>query len=274
LVEISGQIEFCPKLDIHIKWGFLSLKSLTAVASFGEHAQVIVQGQVTTSVSKEVELNSLETEPVLVIIGDVPIVLQGKATPIVGASGEATGAFYASAEQDAQAQAGLAYSNGQTSPIASATFAYAPGPYSLDSSIAVRGYAGLKLGILVDGFLLPNIAPDAYLKWEADPQANPWWTLDWGLEATVGVEIGIIGTDATVSLSTPDVDLYHQTIAQAAGPFSPSGFSPTLTGMSPNSGSAGSPSLTIALTGSNFVPDSAALLDGNHGGASRLRVSC
>jgi uncharacterized repeat protein (TIGR03803 family) len=265
-IGVSGQIEICPELDLNATWGFLSLKSLTAVASFGEHAQVTVGGQASGSLQKEIELPGLETEPVVVVVADVPVVLQGKVTPIVGVSGEAEGGFYANAEQDAQAQAGLTYSDGKTSPVSSATFAWAPGSYSLDSSVGVKGYAGLKIGVLVYGFLLPNIAPDAYLQWQADLQANPWWTLNWGVEANVGVDVGIklLGKDiADVSLSTPDIDLYQQTIAHAAGSFSTADVSPTLTAMSPNSGSAGTPSLIIALTGSNFVPDSVALFNGN-----------
>jgi len=263
VVEISGQIEFCPELDVDVKWGFLSLKSASAIASFGEHAQATVEGQLSASVQVEKDLQGLQTDPVLVAIGPVPVLLQGVVTPFVGASGEADGGFYATAEQDAQAQAGLTYSNGQTSPVSSATFAWAPGLISLDNPIGVKGYAGIKVGVLVDGFILPNIAPDVYLAWQANPQSNPWWTLNWGVEATVGVEIGIVDANITLSLSTPDIDLYHQTIAQAAGAFSAADVSPTLTAISPSSGSAGTPSLTIALAGSNFVPDSVALFSGN-----------
>ena len=257
IVGISGQLELCPALSIELKWSFLSLNSLTAVATFGEHAQVTVEGQLTSSVAVQKDLTGLglKTDPVLVVIGDVPFLLEGQVIPFVGLTGEAQGGFYSSAEQDAKAQLGLTYSNGTTTPISSATFAWAPGALSLDQLIGVKGFAGLKLGLLIDGFLLPNIQPDAYLEWTANPQASPWWQLNWGLEGAAGVELQFLD-DSAVSLSTPTVMLSQDKIAQAPGPFANSDVSPVLSGTSPSSAAAGSPSITLQLTGSNFVPDS------------------
>jgi probable HAF family extracellular repeat protein len=114
----------------------------------------------------------------------------------------------------------------------------------------------------VDGVATPYFAPDGYLQFNADINSNPWWTLQAGLEGNVGVDVGILG-DNLDDLGPYQVFNYPiATLAQANGGFSISSAAPTLGAITPNTASSGSPGITLALVGSNFVPDSVANFNG------------
>lgn len=253
-VQLSGTLQFCPQLLISLKWGFLSLQSATVEASFGEHATMTILGQLSASLDAEQDVATItQPAPTVIFIGDVPVVLQAQATVYVGSSLEADASFYASAEQDAQAQAGLQYTNGTTTPIQSVTNATANDGTSLDGGLTGKVYVGLRVGALVYGTLFPNIATDAYIGGSSGPPE----IVSWGLESNVGLDASIIGTDISVELSSPELNLFNILIWPQSG-----SFVPTLQSVTPNAADEGSSDVTIALTGSNFVPDSVVNFNG------------
>lgn len=246
-VQLSGTIELCPQVQMDVKWDALSLQSASVSASFGEHALLTLAGQLSTSVNVEKDLPPLQTPPLITVVGGVPIVVQGQATPYVGAAVSASAAFYASAEQDSQAQAGLAFANGVTTPINSATLQTALDGTSADGSIDGKLYGGVKLGVLLYGSISPNFATDVYV----DGSDNPAEQLSLGLECNVGLDLSIFDTQAVVSLTSPELQLFQKTLWEENGSFAPS-----LSSTQPDSAAGGSGALQIALVGSNFVPDS------------------
>jgi hypothetical protein len=253
-VQLTGTIEFCPQLQMDFQWGFLSLNSAKVVASFGEHALVTIQGQLSTSLQLEKDSDQIPlTEPIVIFVGDVPVVLQATAQFYVGASLGADASFYASAEQDAQAQAGISYASGHAAPIQSATNSIANDGTSLDGDLAGQFDLGLKIGVLVYDTLTPNVATDVYVRGTDTPTE----VLSWGLESNVGVNASIIDTDVNISLSSPELNLFNQTIWQESG-----SFDPTLETVVPGSANAGSADVPVALVGSNFVPDSLVTFNG------------
>ncbi len=257
-VWLDGTLEFCPQLQVNVQWGFLSLQSASVVASFGEHAMMTVKGQLSATLQVEHDFDQPDdpkilTEPTVVFVGEVPVVVQGQAFPYIGANLGAQASFYASAEQDAQAQAGLNYANGDTTPIQSATNATAIDGTSLDGALSGKLYVGMKVGVLVYGTLFPNIATDVYVGGTSGPPE----ALSWGLESNVGVTASIIGTNVSISLDSPELNLFNQTIWEESGSIDPS-----LGSVIPNAADAGSPDVSIALAGSNFVPDSVVNFNG------------
>jgi len=261
VLNLSGQLEVCPTLQFSFSIVNSKLVSLTAIASFGDHAQITIQGAVSGSQTNEIDLANITSNVLVVPIGSVPVVVQAQGTPFIGFSGGGTSGFYFVTEQDAQGQAGLTYANGQVTPVSSATSTATYGANSLDGSIDVKGYAGIKIGLLLYGVLCPNVAPDAFLDWTVPTGGNPWWELTGGFEANVGVDLKIIG-ETEASLSTPDLTLYETTLASASGPFSVPAASPILTTVSPTTAPAGSPDMILSLTGDNFVPDSVVYFNG------------
>ena len=254
-VWLDGTLEFCPQLQVNVKWGFLSVKSASVVASFGEHSLLTLKGQLSATVNVEQDLANIPlSAPTVVLIGEVPVVVQGQAIPYLGANLGSSASFYASAEQDAQAQAGLDYANGVATPVLAApTFSSMTTGTSLDGSITGQVYFGLKAGVLVYGTLFPNIATDVYVRGAAGPPE----TLSWGAESNVGVDMSIFDTDLKISLNSPEVPIKEETIWQESG-----SFDPTLQSITPNAADVGSPDLKIALVGSNFVPDSVVNFNG------------
>ncbi len=259
-VWLDGTLEFCPQLQVNVQWGFLSLRSASVVASFGEHALMSMQGQLSATIEVEHDFDQsgdpeILTEPTVVFVGEVPVVVQGQAFPYIGANLGSQASFYASAEQDAQAQAGLDYANGVTTPVLpTPSFTTAIDGTSLDGSITGEVYGGVKIGALLYGTLFPNIATDVYFSGTSGPPE----VLSWGAESNVGVDASIIGTDISVGLSSPELNLFNIPIWQQTG-----SFVPTLQSITPSAADEGTTDVTIALIGSNFVPDSIVSFNGN-----------
>jgi uncharacterized repeat protein (TIGR03803 family) len=252
-MQLGGTIELCPHMQMDVKWDALSLDSASITATFGEHALLTLAGQISTSVKIEKDLPSIATPPAVVLVGEIPVVVQGQATPYVGTDLKATASFYASAEQDAQAQAGLTYANGTTTPISSANFQTALDGTSADGSVSGKVYGGVKLGATLYGSIFPNFATDIYFRGTDGPPEQ----ISWGLESNVGITLSIFDTAARVSLSSPDLNLFEKTLWQQS-----SSFAPVLSSVLPATATAGSGALQITLAGSNLVPDSVAEFNG------------
>ena len=254
-IELTGTMEFCPQIAMDVQWGFLSLNSASMLVNFGEHATMTTLGQMSATIGAKADLLKLtQVPPTTLIIGGVPVVLQLQAVVYTGASLTAKAAFYASAEQDAQASAGLTYANGTTTPVQSATTAFAINGASDDGTIDGKIVFGVKAGVLLYGSLLPNVATDVYVGGASGPPE----VINLGLEANVGFDASILGIPNTsVSLSSPELDLFHIPLWTGTG-----SFSPTLQSVVPNAADAGASDLTITVAGSNFVPDSVARFNG------------
>ncbi len=261
-ITASGEIEVCPTLEFDFSISLFKVNSFKAVATLGEHAELTIQGEWAGSFEKRLNVGPpIDFEPILVFVGDVPLYLQPSVQFYVGTNGSVTAGFSTGIKQDAQAQGGISLENGQLSPIHSVTFNVGPAPLSLDASLDAKGYAGAELDLTIDDVLTPHLDIDGYLEFKADVSSNPWWTLSAGLEGDIGVKAQFLGYEKDWDI--PDVFDYSVPVLSASGPFSSSSLAPTLSGVSPNSGSVGTPSLTVLLTGSNFVPDSVALFNGN-----------
>lgn len=261
-ITANGQIEICPSLEFDFSISSFKLDSFKAVATLGEHADLTVQGEWTGGFGQRLKVGPPITfQPILVFLGDVPLYLEPSVQFYVGASGDLTAGFSAGISQDAQAQGGVSYANGQLSPIRNVIFNVAPDPLSLDASLNAKGFAGAELDVTIDGVLTPHLGIDGYLQLTADVASNPWWTLSAGLEGDVGVKAGILGYEK--DWDVPDVFDYSVPVTHAPGPFSLGGAAPTLASISPNMASAGSPDVTLEVTGSNFVPDSVVNFNGS-----------
>ena len=261
-IVAGGEIDVCPSIEFDISIGFFQVNSITATATLAEYAQVSLQGSGTESVDEKINVATVEFDSVLVFIGPVPVLLTPTATFFVGASGDLSAGFFSGITQEAQATAGLSYANGQVTPISQISFSAQPVPLSVDASLTLKGYAGVQIGLQVDEIATPYFAPDAYIQFNADINSNPWWTLQAGLEGSVGVDVSILG-DNLDNLGPYQVfDYPIATLAQANGGFSISSAAPTLGAITPNTASSGSSGLTLALVGSNFVPDSVVSFNG------------
>ena len=151
------------------------------------------------------------------LIPGTPFWVTPKIDVYVGATVDGEVGVAATLTYDAMAEAGLEYENGRTEPIAELSHSVG---YELDVTgrLAAEAYAGVPVSLLFMGVSGPYFEPQAYLALDADIDADPWWKLDWGLRADVGLETQIL-SGIVPDLRLEDVLDFRETLARAGGPF-------------------------------------------------------
>lgn len=249
-VTASGEAEVCYNLDFEVDIDLLppQVTVAKAVASGAEHVHIGVEGRYSNSFSLKQTVATFSTL-VVADIGGVPVVLEPSVDFYVGLDGNLNAGFSTGISEDAQLQEGVQYQSGQWSPIESLTTVFGEDPLSVDAALDVKGFAGAEVDVTIDGVLCPHLGADAYLKFNADINANPWWTLIGGTEGDVGIKVGILGLSQ--DFDDPDIFQFSRVLLQASGRLAPA---PVLSTLSPNAAPINSPDLTLLLTGSNFAP--------------------
>ncbi len=268
-LTLTGEEDFCPSFSLAIQISGFQLVSMDATVTAGIHASVGLVDSLQESFNVTSYLTSdgwspspspplLEASPTVVLIGDIPVVVQPTLTPFVGVSGNASADAYAGITTDSTLTVGVSYANGAWGPVdTSASPTAVSTATSVDGQASLKAFAGLQAGVLLDGIVTPSLSGDGYLQFSASLTENPCWSLDAGLEANVGVNVTILG-ETLVGWSSSSLNLYSTPVLQAKNIC----FAPTLTIVNPNMAQAGTSQLTLALTGSNFVPDSMANFNG------------
>ena len=259
-ITAYGELDICTSLEFDFNFTALPLtvNSLLVAATIAGDLHVGVVGEYSRSIDQRVDIMpALQSDPILVDVFGIPIVLTAQVTFFVGASGTVNGSFSAGVDQTASFTLGLSYSGGQFSPIETWTQNFTEDPLVLDASLTAKVYAGAEIGVTVDEVLTPSVSPDAFLQLYVDPFANPWWTLSGGVElsaCSVALEIFGIGEHLDCPDSLIQQLQYSLPIKQAAGGFLPSDTTPSITSITPGSVTAGSSGQTLTLTGTKFVP--------------------
>jgi hypothetical protein len=261
-ITATGSIELCPSLEFDWNIGGIppGLNSLTATISFGVRAHIAISGQYAASFDQRVPIATIASDPIPVIVAGLPIVLTPTLTFYLGTSGNVSVGFSVGATESASITGGISYSNGQFSRVFDQTNRFTVDPLGVDAQLTAKAYIGVTADLTVDGVLSPEFSPDAYLQFQVDPFANPWWTLTGGLEGSASVKLGIFGVDLA-DFTYPDLFNFSKTIAQATGEFSTVVAAPSLNSVNPNSVVQGGGDLTLAISGSNFVPGAKAMFN-------------
>ena len=255
---LTGEDDVCPSFEFDLQISSFQLVSMNATVTLGLSTTVGLVDSVEQSFDLTQNLPGLESSPAVVVIGGVPIVVQLTLTPFVGLSGSAGASVYTGITAGSTLTVGAIYANGQFSPVDTASSPMVTSTTtSVDGQVGVKAYAGLQAGVLLDGFVAPNLSVDGYLQFSSSLTGTPCWSLDAGLEANVGVDIQFLG-ETLESYSSPSLSLYSTPVAQATTTC----FGPTLNSVTPNMALVLSPQLTVALAGSNFAPDAIAKFSG------------
>jgi hypothetical protein len=260
-ITASGEIRICPTFQFDFDISSLppKLNSLTALTTIGESIHVNITGEYSVGFDKKI--------PIGVIASPIPVgplVLTPTITFFVGVSGDLNAGFSVGATQTASVTGGLTYDNGQlTRIITDPTVDFGLDPFAIDATLTAKAYAGVDIGLNIEGILTPEFSPDAFLKLDVTPLANPWWTLSAGLEGDASVHVGLFGIVDLVDFEIPDLFSHSEIIAQADGGFIPSKAAPVLSDLNPSAASAGSAGMTLTLSGSNFVPGAVVKFNGN-----------
>jgi hypothetical protein len=150
---------------------------------------------------------------------------------------------------------GFSFANGQVSPVLQSTpLTFQLQPLSVAAGLTATVDIEADIDLLLYDVAGPYFKPQAYLQFDANVLQNPWWTLSGGLKGPTGLELNpdldVLGFDNLPDISFANLFDVSQTLLQAGGGF------PSLHGLTPNAAPAGSTSVSMTVSGSNFVSGS------------------
>jgi probable HAF family extracellular repeat protein len=257
-LALSGEDDFCPSFTFALQISGFKIVSANATVTMGIHTSIGLLDNATETFNRTTNLATLTASPTELLIGGIPVIIQPTLTPFVGASGSVSGNVYTSITTDSTVTVGASYANGTWSPIDSGTsIPVVSNSTSVDGQATVKAFAGLQAGALLDGFVTPSLSGDAYLQFSSTLTGSPCWTLKDGDEASASVTATFLGV-SLLNYSSPTVNLFSNQVAQATSTC----FAPLLTSVTPSTAGVMSQQLTLALTGTNFVPDSTVNFNG------------
>lgn len=218
-VRANGGLTLEPSFDFDLVVRDWRVEQLSFTSSVKETAELEIvseySGNIPGSLKKK-EIASHEFAPILVQIGVLPVWITPVLSVYVGVDGSVHAGMTTSVTQVATLTGGVAYTNGAWAPISGFTNTFAFQPPVVNATLHAKGFAGIGLSLMIYSVVGPAIGVNAFLEFEADINATPWWTLYGGLEVPVSIEISIIGR-LLASFEIAAID-YKVTLAQANQP--------------------------------------------------------
>jgi hypothetical protein len=193
-IRADGSIQLEPGFDFNLVVEYRELKELAFTTSAQETAEIKLKAEVElASIKKEKEIGRYTFSPVTVMVGPMPVVIVPVLTVNVGVDGSVHVGVTAGVEQRATLLAGLRYAGGVWQPVSDFSNQFTWNPPTLSAGLDLKGYAGVRLSLLLYGVVGPYADINAFLKLEANIADNPWWTLSGGLEVPAGVKVEVLG---------------------------------------------------------------------------------
>lgn len=165
---------------------------------------------------KERKIATVEFNPILVLIGNVPVKIVPEIDLMVGANLNVESSVTTSITQQVDYVAGLLYENKEWSPYKERTEELTYLPPTLSANAEAKIYVKPQLNLKVYGFVAPYLFGDIYGRIEADIQANPWWSLYGGAGIGVGVKGEILDEELFDYYTDPSLINYEVLIANAS----------------------------------------------------------
>jgi trimeric autotransporter adhesin len=223
-LTLSGEDDLCATLNLSFQISLFKLQSANASLTASVNTSITLTDAASGSFSGTKDLPAFTGQTVTVLIGDVPFGLTPSLTPFIGASGSASAMVSTGVTTTTSATIGASYANGTWTPIKSTTSPTAvAATTSATANATIKGLAGVRLGLGIDQSFLPatnatvTLSPDGYLQLTAGLTSNPCWSLDGGLEGSLGITATVL--DKTVAnYSSGTFPLYSANVAKAKGP--------------------------------------------------------
>jgi probable HAF family extracellular repeat protein len=259
-LNLTGEDDVCPSFTFSIQIASFQVVSANVAVNVGLHAAIGLLASTQGTFTLQHTLATYSTAPSVVIVGVVPVVIQPAFAPYVGLSGTASASAYTGLTADSSLSVGTSYAGGAWTPVDTATSPATIGSAtSVDGQVTLKAYAGMKASVSLYNVVgvTASLNGDGYLQFDSSLTANPCWSLTAGIEGSAGVDVTVLG-NTLQSYSSPTLSLFSTPVLQATNTC----FAPTLSSVTPNSGLQNGPSTTIALVGTNFVPDSVVNFNG------------
>jgi hypothetical protein len=195
----SGTLAFSSGITFQAQWGFLHLRSATAIAHVSENASLV--GNASAGATCHLSPTDIFPKPVTlprieVQIGPVPIVFLPKVLLNVSGTASTEVNLTAGVSQVLTASAGIHYADGRYSKVSSLKNSFSFIKPTVTGTGNIQVAVGPEIQLLLYGLAGTDINIYPYLRLQADTSQHPWWTLSGGVNAGGG-------------LTAPDLDLHH-----------------------------------------------------------------
>jgi len=264
-VFFDAQSGFSAGVDIDIDWSGVDIDLyLKAALGIKQSAQVKLTSGVGYSLNKSIQLAKYNFEPIVFFVGPVPVVLVPQLVVSISGTGQVSAGLSFAANQNLNAQACMEYKGGFKN---CSSFGENFSVQSSVASVNAKARASLlgQANLLLYGLVGPYAKLGAYLELDAQVPRNPLWKLDAGVEAFVGLHLGVdLGvTEIRLDWDVKVLDKSLGTLAQS---------SPQPPSLSLSAGGLGQPQIQkpFSLCASAFDPQDGArpvILSASPGGA-------
>lgn len=223
-LSLNGEDDLCASIAVNIQIAHFTLQSFNATVTSGLHTGIGLSDTVQGGFSSSQDLPSLQGKTITVLIGDVPVGVTPTVTPYIGASGSADATVSTGLTTDTSLSLGVSYTNGAWNPVETATSPTAvAASTTANANATIKGWAGVKLGVNVNEPFIPktgatvSLNGDGYLQLTAGLHRDPCWSLDGGIEGSLGLSAEFLSKDLPGYTSSTK-NLYSGNVAQASGP--------------------------------------------------------
>ncbi|WP_457641059.1 BACON domain-containing protein [Persephonella sp.] len=153
----------------------------------------------------EKKLGSIWFNPIVIVVGDVPVLIFPAIEFYVGVTGSAQGEILTKLENAVSFISGLKYENRKWQPIKEYQqgSSFSP-PAITEAKAGARGYVKAQTVLYVYGVAGPYSGLNGYIDMSVDPLKEPWCNISLGVGIYVGAKMQIFGR----TLSDVSYDLY------------------------------------------------------------------
>lgn len=213
-LKTNGSLEFAPGFDFDMTVRDWKLEELEFLFNVDETVELEFEVEVeVVSIEAYYEIARLHLGTVTVFVGSVPIVFLIEMPVYLRGDGDLSVGVTTKVVQTANLTAGLRYEDNDWDPVANLTNDFTFEPPTLSAGVNLKGYIDPPLSLLLYGVAGPFAGVNPYVEMKTDDFADPWWELHAGIEATVGVEVEVLGR--SLGNHTETVIGYDILLAQA-----------------------------------------------------------
>ncbi len=213
--SVDASLSFGASLELSGSWSVFSglqSASLTTGAHASASLSATLGGAGSCSLSPHT-IARFEGPAAAFLVGPVPVVITSLITVDVDASASAQANVATGITGGFSAQAGIGWhKSGGFYPIEDFTPSFGYTPPTVSSNASVQANVTPKIDVLLYGAAGPQLALKTGLSFNADKNANPWWTLTAPVDVTASLDI------PALNLSSPSLHIYQQTFVLATGP--------------------------------------------------------
>ena len=226
-VAIEGSVWLDPSAYVDYDLGWSGLESASYTQTLTTSTDISVSIKQDYSEEKEVTLYEQTLGVITIMAGPWPVFVTPTFKVYVSAEGEVSAGVTAGVSVDTETSVGIGWDedDGWSPPAVSFSKTYDWSPPQLFSTLTLTGAAGAGLSFEVYAVAGPEAKLEAFLELvaDADPEADPWWTLDAGARAKIGFKVETL--DYTWLEQEYELALFKERIDQAGSATSGGGSS-------------------------------------------------